>query len=58
MYDFVGVIGTQQLTDGGASIMEAVARLKADIPTTISSSIRNNNVAVTKEDVFFSLNKW
>lgn len=32
-YDVVSVVGTQQFTDGGASIMEAVARAKAGMPS-------------------------
>jgi hypothetical protein len=34
LYDFIAVSGTQQFTDGGLSIMEAVARAKIT-PTTI-----------------------
>jgi hypothetical protein len=33
VYDVVSVVGTQQFTDGGASIMEAVARAKAGMPS-------------------------
>ena len=32
LYDFLGVVGSQQLTDGGSSIMEAVARAKSGNP--------------------------
>jgi uncharacterized protein (UPF0333 family) len=47
-YDVIAVVGTQQFTDGGASIMEAVARAKAgmtslppppSIPAPILSSV-------------------
>ena len=33
MYDVVSVVGTQQFSDNGASIMEAVARAKAGMET-------------------------
>ena len=32
LYDYFGVLGSQQLTDGGKSVMEAVARAKANLP--------------------------
>lgn len=47
-YDVIAVVGTQQFTDGGASIMEAVARAKAgmtslppppSIPAPVLSSV-------------------
>ncbi|KAJ1431417.1 signal peptide peptidase-domain-containing protein [Ochromonadaceae sp. CCMP2298] len=38
-YDVVAVLGTQQLTDGGQSIMEAVARAKVGIASAPAVSI-------------------
>lgn len=32
LYDFLAVVGTQQFTDGGTSIMESVARAKINAP--------------------------
>ena len=47
-YDFFAVIGTQQFTDGGASIMESVARAKIggpDLPPT-TSDLANSALAL------------
>ena len=38
-YDFLAVIGSQQFTDGGASIMESVARAKIGIEESVAPSL-------------------
>jgi hypothetical protein len=39
VYDFLAVIGSQQFTDGGASIMESVARAKIGMEGSVSPSV-------------------
>lgn len=50
-YDVIAVVGTQQFTDGGASIMEAVARAKAGMtslppPPTLPVSVLSSVISI------------
>lgn len=52
VYDFIAVIGTRQFTDGGASIMESVAKAKVGLlsesaSTTLDTSTASTTVGIT-----------
>ena len=53
IYDYVSVVGLQQFTDGGMSIMEAVARSKFE-----SSGGTIEEVGPTVESVANKISKW
>jgi signal peptide peptidase-like protein 2B len=52
-YDFVSVIGLQQFTDGGTSIMEAVARSKFE---TVQSSVASSATSI--QSTITAINNW
>ena len=60
LYDYFGVLGSQQLTDGGKSVMEAVARAKANLPDapSIASSSDSKELVVSAISDTLRVNKW
>ena len=55
-YDYFGVIGSQQLTDGGKSVMEAVARARVNLQET--PSIASSSLSVKEFHETLHLNQW
>ena len=60
LYDYFGVVGTQQLTDGGASIMEAVAIARSNfLQSSVDSGTMVNTVPASVETyTSLKLNQW